>query len=54
MEYRVVCLVDAKDEEQLSDEKGGGSVVDDAAQVGGDVSQTGEEDNGEEDEAQSH
>lgn len=33
MEYRVVCLVNAQDEEQLSNEEGRRSVVDDAAQV---------------------
>ena len=53
-DYRVVCLVDAQDEDELGEEERGGSVVDDAGLVALHGPQAEEEDGGEEEEAQRH
>ena len=52
MDYRVVCLVDAQDEDELGEEEGDGSVVDDAGAVALHGPQAEEEEGGEEEEAQ--
>lgn len=54
IDYRVVCLVDAQDEDELGEEERGGSVVDYTRLVALHGSQTEEEDRGEEEEAQRH
>ena len=54
MDYRVVCLVDAQDEDELGEEEGNGSVVDDAGAVALHGPQAEEEEGGEEEEAQRH
>lgn len=53
-EYRVVCLVDAEDEDELREEECGCPVVDDTRLVALHGSQAEEEDGGEEEEAQCH
>lgn len=52
--YRVVGLVDAKDEDELWEEESGGSIVDYARLVALHGSQAEQEDRGEEEEAQRH
>ena len=53
-EYRVVCLVDAQDEDELREEESSCTVVDDTRLVALHGSQAEEEDGGEEEEAQRH
>lgn len=52
--YRVVCLVDAQDEDELREEESSGSIVDYTCLVALHRSQTEKEDHGEEEEAQCH
>lgn len=54
MDYRVVGLVDSQDEDELREEECGGAVVNYTGLVALHGSQTGEEDCGEEEEAQHH
>lgn len=52
--YWVVSLVDAEDEDQLGEEQSGGSIADDTRLVALHGSQTEQEDDGDEEEAQGH
>lgn len=54
IEYRIISLVDAQNEDELREEESGGSVIDDTCLVALHGSQTDEEDGGEEEEAQRH
>lgn len=54
IDYRVVCLVDAQDENELGKEERNSSVVDYTGLVALHGSQTKEEDRGEEEEAHRH
>lgn len=54
IDYRVVCLVDSQDEDELGEEESGGAVVDYTRLVALHGSQAEEEDRGEEEEAQRH
>ncbi len=52
--YRVIGLIDAQDEDEVRDEERGCAVDDDAGLVAARLPQAGEEDDGEEEEAQRH
>lgn len=54
MDYRVVCLVDAQDEDELGEEERDASIVDNTGLVALHGSQTEEEDRGEEEKAHRH
>jgi len=54
IDYRVVCLVDAQDEDELGEEESNASIVDYTCLVALHDSQTEEEDRGEEEEAHRH